>query len=132
MTLGSHPQRELTPIPRLGLPCPRLGMAAGATLLPPAPEPHPRRELTPMLVLGFTCPRTRMAAGATFSQWRAAPPASASRIDVFALAPCEIVQRPVKRQILHAEGVLGDQIALFVVQLWNDEGEHGALRRTAS
>ena len=30
--LGPHPQRELTPIPRLGSACPRLGMAAGANL----------------------------------------------------------------------------------------------------
>ena len=30
MALGPHPQRELTPMPRLGFTCPRLGMAAGA------------------------------------------------------------------------------------------------------
>jgi hypothetical protein len=30
MDEGGHPQRELTPMPRLGFPCPRLGMAAGA------------------------------------------------------------------------------------------------------
>jgi hypothetical protein len=27
---GPHPRRELTLMPRLGFPCPRLGMAAGA------------------------------------------------------------------------------------------------------
>src|SRR5262245_64519355 len=34
---GGHPQRELTLMPRLGSPCPRLGMAAGAPLPPIMP-----------------------------------------------------------------------------------------------
>jgi hypothetical protein len=33
IALGPHPQRELTLMPRLGFPCPQLGMAAGAALL---------------------------------------------------------------------------------------------------
>src|SRR6266508_4210216 len=33
LALGPHPQRELTPMPRLGFACPRLGMAAGASTL---------------------------------------------------------------------------------------------------
>src|SRR5437867_9440990 len=31
LALGPHPQRELTLMPRLGFPCPRFGMAAGAS-----------------------------------------------------------------------------------------------------
>ena len=38
LALGPHPQRELTPMPRLGSPCPRLGMAAGAPFLPFLPS----------------------------------------------------------------------------------------------
>ena len=30
LAMGPHPHRELTLMPRLGSPCPRLGMAAGA------------------------------------------------------------------------------------------------------
>ena len=90
--LGPHPQRELTLMLRLGFPCPRLSMAAGAALaLGPHPQreltlsfasdpvlasrphartglPHPQRELTLMLRLGFPCPRLSMAAGAL--HWR--------------------------------------------------------------
>ena len=62
LALGPHPQRELTLIPRLGFPCPRLGMAAGALAL--ALGPHPQRELTLIPRLGFPCPRLGMAAGA--------------------------------------------------------------------
>src|SRR5436309_7744935 len=45
LALGPHPQRELTPMPRLGFPCPRLGMAAGANLIhwrwgPTPPRTH--------------------------------------------------------------------------------------------
>src|SRR2546426_454370 len=39
LALGPHPQRELTLTPRLGSTCPRLGVAAGASLAagpPPA------------------------------------------------------------------------------------------------
>ena len=69
------PRRELTLTPRLGFPCPRLGVAAGAFAL--APGPHrlhpnaapalgtpPRRELTLTPRLGFPCPRLGVAAGA--------------------------------------------------------------------
>src|SRR2546422_249517 len=44
LALGPHPQRELTLTPRLGSPCPRLGVAAGAFAL--ALGPHPQRELS--------------------------------------------------------------------------------------
>src|ERR1700692_2925193 len=60
---GPHPQRELTPMPRLGYPCPRLGIAAGA-LFSLRVGPHPHAERTLMLALGSPWPRTRIAAGA--------------------------------------------------------------------
>ena len=51
LAAGPHPRRELTPTPSLGFPCPRSGVAAGASAL--AAGPHPRRELTPTPSLGF-------------------------------------------------------------------------------
>src|SRR5215207_3479978 len=51
---GPTPRRELTPMPRLGFACPRLGMAAGAGAYsfgtpipePPAPDSLPNAEQT--------------------------------------------------------------------------------------
>src|SRR5207247_6520517 len=40
---GPHPRRELTLMPRLGFPCPRLGMAAGAYFFTGAGAPPPAR-----------------------------------------------------------------------------------------
>src|SRR5207249_1275600 len=61
LALGPHPQRELTLTPSRGVPCPRLGVAAGA--LPLALGPHPQRELTLTLRRGL-CWRRHVAAGA--------------------------------------------------------------------
>src|SRR3989442_4311447 len=52
---GPHPRRELSPTPRLGFPCPRLGVAAGARspvrggTAPAAPVamPQPRLPTAP-------------------------------------------------------------------------------------
>src|SRR5207247_216972 len=43
LAAGPHPRRELTLMPRLGFPCPRLGMAAGAPFFTGVGAPRPPR-----------------------------------------------------------------------------------------
>src|SRR5436190_11667670 len=43
LAAGPHPRRELTLMPRLGFPCPRLGMTAGAFFFTGGGAPPPPR-----------------------------------------------------------------------------------------
>src|SRR6267143_404220 len=64
LAAGPHPRRELTLMPRLGFPCPRLGMAAGAAFFtgggaPPLPRTDADALVSDSHVLDSAWPQAR-------------------------------------------------------------------------
>ena len=77
LAAGPHPRRELTLMPRLGSPCPRLGMAAGALFFTGGGAPPPPRTdadtFARISMSSLRCGRRR-----SFLHWRRGPTPAAN------------------------------------------------------